>query len=130
MGRYRYRKKPKGKYKSQLEIKFAQMMEEKGLPFQYEAESFSYVRTAKYWPDWKIRDKVFIETKGYLKTADRSKLVSFKEQWPNITLFLVFGNAQNRIRYGSKTTYAMWAEKHGFEWADIRKGIPKEWWKE
>ena len=122
--------KLKRKYKSRLEEKFAQLATEKGLPFEYEAEAFGYVRPAKYWPDWRIRKNVFIETKGYLAPSDRSKLRAFKLQHPEVIVFLLFGNSKNRIRKSSDTTYGVWATKHGFPWADIRKGIPTEWWKE
>lgn len=130
MAKFRHSKNPKGKYKSRLEEKFAQLATEKGLPFEYEVESFGYVRPAKYWPDWRIRKNVFIETKGYLTSSDRSKLRAFKLQHPNIALFLLFGNSKNRIRRSSDTTYGEWATKHGFPWADMRKGLPVNWWKE
>lgn len=37
----------------------------------------------------------------------------------------MFSNAKARIAKKSPTTYAMWAEKNGFKWAD--KVIPKDW---
>lgn len=37
----------------------------------------------------------------------------------------MFSNANARIAKGSKTTYAMWADKQGFQWA--HKTIPDEW---
>ena len=43
-------------------------------------------------------------------------------------LRFVFSNSKTRISKKSKTTYAMWCEKHGFKYADgfIRKGWIKE----
>jgi hypothetical protein len=38
---------------------------------------------------------------------------------------LLFQNAYNKIRKGSKTTYAMWCEKKGILYA--HKQIPKQW---
>lgn len=127
----RYRSKQRGKYKSRLELLFATLCFKNGLGFEYEAEKFKYIRPAHYTPDWKIADrplKVFIETKGYLAPSDRSKLLAFKEQYPNIIILLVFANADNRLNSKSKTTYGEWAEKNGFEWHDIRKGLPIHWW--
>ena len=50
-----------------------------------------------------------------------------KKQYPELDIRFVFMNANNKIYKGSKTTYAMWANKHGFEWAE--KNIPEEWLK-
>ena len=51
-----------------------------------------------------------------------------KQQYPDLDIRFVFLNAQNKIYRGSKTTYAMWATKHGFRWAE--KAIPEEWLKD
>jgi hypothetical protein len=40
----------------------------------------------------------------------------------------VFNYSKSRISKKSSTTYAMWCEKHGFQYAD--KSIPAEWLKE
>jgi len=39
----------------------------------------------------------------------------------------VFLRASNKIYKGSKTTYAAWCERHGFEWAE--GSIPTDWYK-
>lgn len=39
----------------------------------------------------------------------------------------MFERSNNKLNKASKTTYAEWAEKYGFEWADIRDGIPRKW---
>jgi hypothetical protein len=124
----RYQSKRKGKYKSRLESLFAELCFKHGLGFKYEADKIPYIRPAHYVPDWKIAENVYIETKGYLAPSDRSKLVAFKEQHPKITILLVFGNSDNRLNSKSKTTYGQWATKHDFQWADIRNGLPVQWW--
>jgi hypothetical protein len=48
-----------------------------------------------------------------------------KEQHPDLDIRLLFQNAYNKIRKGSKTTYAMWCEKKGILYA--HKQIPKQW---
>lgn len=120
----------KSKYKSRLEERFAQMMQEKGLPFQYEPDRLPYVRSSVYVPDWKIRKDVYIETKGYLSPSNRANMLSFKEQHPGVRIYFIFGNANNRLNSRSSTTYGEWATKHGFRWRDIKKGIPLDWWQE
>ena len=120
---------PKGhKFKSGLEKLFALRILQSGLSAQYEPDRFPFVKKAHYTPDFKIKDKTYIETKGYFAPSDRSKFLSFKEQYPDITVYLVFGNAKNKLNKNSKTTYGEWATRHDITWTDISSGIPKEWW--
>ena len=68
---------------------------------------------------------MFIETKGRLLLDDKKKHLYIKEQYPELDTRFVFQNANAKFSKNSKTTYAMWAEKHGFKWAE--KTIPVEW---
>ncbi len=118
-------------YKSGFEERIAQELTALGVPVKYEAEVISYSqpeKARKYHPDFKLPNGIFIETKGYLVTADRQKHLLIKAQHPNIDIRFVFGNARNRINKGSPTTYADWANKNGFRWAE--KHIPEEWIRE
>lgn len=124
----RFRAKRKGKFKSRLEQRAAQMMELAGLPFKYEPDKFPYSRLSHYIPDWKIGENVYIETKGYLSPSNRANILAFREQHPSIRIYFLFGCASNKLNAKSQTTYAEWCDRHGFKWADIRKGIPKDWW--
>jgi Autographiviridae endonuclease I len=125
---YFHKKKRKGPYKSGLEGKFVVLAEKKKVAFKYEVDTFSYVVPSHYTPDFKIADKTYIETKGYLSPSNRQRLICFKEQHPDITICLLFGNADNKLNSKSKTTYREWAKKHGFPCADIRDGLPLKWW--
>lgn len=118
----------KRKFKSSLEKLFAAKLMQDGLGAQYEPDRFQFVKKSHYVPDFKIKENTYIETKGYFAPSDRSKFLSFKEQYPHITVYLVFGNSKNRLNKNSKTTYGEWATKHGIVWRDISDGIPKEWW--
>jgi hypothetical protein len=118
----------KNHFKSRLEANFAAEMFKRNLKAEYESNVFAYVRKSHYTPDWKIREGLFIETKGYLSPSNRSNLLSFREQYPNIEIRLAFANASNRLNSRSDTTYAKWAEKNGFKWCDLSKGFPAEWW--
>jgi len=80
-----------------------------------------------YIPDWKVKDKVYIETKGKLTVEDRKKMIWVKEQYPDHTFYLFFQNARVKLRKGSKTSYGDWATKAGFMWSDLRDGLPPEW---
>lgn len=109
-------------------MQFALYATQNGLKIQYEADKISYTRLSHYVPDWKIGPNVYIETKGYLSPSNRANMLSFREQHPSIRIYFLFGNADNKLNSKSHTSYGQWCDKHGFKWADIRKGIPKEWW--
>lgn len=97
----------------------------------YEPFPISYVvnEDRNYWPDFSLVTKkehlIFLEGKGKFTAIDRKKMLLVKTQHPHLDIRFVFYRAKAKIRKGSKTTHAMWAEKHGFPWAD--KSIPKEW---
>ena len=125
------RKKLEHGYRSGFEKRLAEQLEEAGVKFRYEAEKLSYTvpsRKSTYTPDFFLPNGIILEAKGRFRTAeDRQKLLLVKEAHPEVDLRLVFQNAKLPIYKGSKTTYAKWAEDHGFKWSDKR--IPKEWLK-
>jgi Phage endonuclease I len=126
-------------YRSGLEKNIAAQLEEEGVSFEYEKLKLEYdvpARKAKYTPDFKV-GTIVIESKGAFgygpnrfsggdPVKERQKLILVKAQHPDIDLRIVFQRAATKIRKGSPTSYAMWAEANGFLWAD--KGtIPPEW---
>lgn len=131
--------KKKRNYKSVLERDFANLLDE----VNYEIDTFEYVRISHYTPDWKIGPSTYIETKGQFAPAQRSNLVAFKSQHPDIRICLVFSNATNRLNSRSKISYGDWASKHGFDWHDLdaiynkklrryefrNPKLPSEWFK-
>lgn len=120
-------KKAKKPYKSKLEEWFALQLKRSKLCFGYEEDKFEYTRPQSYLPDFKVGRKIYIETKGYFPSVDRTKMRLVKEQHPEVTIHLFFGDGDKKIHKKSKTTYGQWAEKNGFEWSDVRRGIPREW---
>jgi hypothetical protein len=120
-------------YRSRLEKKIADQLQAEGIAFGYETLKVPYVvpeRNAKYNPDFLPADTdIILEGKGWFKPKDRQKLVFVKEAHPHLDIRLVFQNAQNKLYKGSPTTYAKWADDHGFPWCD--KGtLPAAWIKE
>jgi hypothetical protein len=129
------------RYRSGLEQKLADQLEGAGISYEYESVKIPYVvpaRTAKYLPDFPISGtNIYIEAKGHwgggkfggIKQASaeqRQKMLLLKEQHPDLDIRIVYERASTKIYPGSPTTNAMWAETHGFKWAD--KGtIPQEW---
>ena len=113
---------------SVLEYDIIQQLEELGYDPKYESVSYEYIvpeSKHKYTPDFPLCKSIVIETKGLWKLEDRQKMLLLKEQHPDIDFRMVFYNANQKIKKGSKTTYAMWCEKHNIKWA--HKKIPKEW---
>ena len=82
----------------------------------------------RYTPDFVLPNGVIVESKGIFDVADRKKHQLIKAQYPHLTIRFVFSDPNMQINKNSKTTYAIWCEKHGFLYA--RKYIPFEWIKE
>lgn len=121
-------------FRSGLEATVAQQIEkEDGGPVTYEDPSsvIAYTKpskVSKYTPDFVLRNGIIVETKGRFVTADRQKHLLIKEQHPQKDIRFVFSNPNSRISKTSATTYAMWCDKHGFEYA--KKDIPTAWFNE
>lgn len=111
--------------RSRLEEQVAALLKKLNIKFEYEPDKFSYVIEAKYTPDFKVGD-VYLETKGFFKPADRRKMLAVKKANPDLDVRLVFQAPYNKISKSSKTTYAMWAERHGFQWCSYTT-IPLSW---
>lgn len=117
-------------YKSGLEFRIATALEENSKRVVYERDKLAYTVPAsehKYTPDFKLHRNVYIEGKGRLLPSERKKHLLIKEQHPEIEIKFFFENADKPIYKGSKTTYGDWCDKNGFEWTDLKKGLPDEW---
>lgn len=119
--------KEKLRFKSQFEELVHNTL---GGKVEYEPDTLAFIqpqKARKYTPDFKLRPYVYIEAKGLFTSEDRQKMIWVKEQHPECTFYLLFQNANKRITKTSKTTYAMWAEKNGFQYGHMPSGIPKHW---
>ena len=119
-----------GRFRSRSEERFAGHLNDLGVAFEYEPKDkkvqYTIERTAYYLPDFILEGSDFIlEVKGYLTPADRSKYLRIKKSNPDVDIRFVFDRASNKLNKTSKTTYAEWAEKHGFLWCE--KIIPPHW---
>ncbi len=115
-------------YRSGLELSVSKALTEAGVFHTFEKDLVRYTkpaRPARYLPDFVLKNGIIVETKGRFVTADRQKHLLIKEQHPDLDIRFVFSNANTRISKQSKTTYAMWCDKHGFLYAD--KKVPIEW---
>ena len=113
--------------RSGLERQVAELLEQMNIPYEYESKKLDFVIEARYIPDFKVGD-IYLETKGYLKAADRRKMLAVKRCNPDLDIRFVFQAPTNKISKRSKTTYAMWAERHRFPWCAYY-AIPTSWLK-
>jgi hypothetical protein len=115
-------------YRSGLEDTVGNQLTTAGVTYKYEELVIEYTKPEKvhkYTPDFALRSGVIIETKGRFLTDDRQKHLLVKKQRPDLDIRFVFSNSKTKISKQSKTTYAMWCEKHGFLYAD--KQVPASW---
>ena len=115
-------------YRSGLEDDLDSSLKRRGVDGEYEQHKIKYVKPETqhtYTPDFRLPNGIFIETKGRFVVEDRKKHVLIKQQHPELDIRFVFQNSRNKLRKGSKTTYADCCIKNGFLYAD--KDIPVEW---
>lgn len=115
-------------FRSGLEAGLSADLEARNVQFEYESEKIKYTvpsREATYTPDFKLSNGIYVEAKGIFDVDDRHKHLLVKQQHPNLDIRFVFQNSKAKIYKGSKTSYADWCRKHGYQYAD--KKIPDEW---
>lgn len=135
MGRSRWKKTHKGQtLRSGFEVKVAQHLDTKKVPYEYEQLKLSYEvppSTHSYKPDFQLlKNGIIVEAKGRFSPADRRKMALVIEQHPDKDIRLLF-MLNNTLSKVSKTTYTDWCDKRGIKCAVSKTGeIPAEWIKE
>lgn len=121
-------------FKSKFEFEFSKTLKKLKLHAEYEPDKFKFTQPEQirsYCPDWKIEEKVYIETKGRFTSADRKKILWVIESNPDIKIYLLFMNSKVTLSKTSATSYGSWCDKNNIEWADIREIRKwKSWFKE
>ena len=115
-------------FRSGLEMEIDESLKIRGINGEYEQHIINYVKPEtkhKYHPDFRLPNGIFVETKGRFLTDDRKKHLLIKQQHPELDIRFLFQNSKTKISKASKTTYADWCIKHGFQFAD--KTIPEDW---
>ena len=110
-----------GAYRSGLEAKNQQWLEQNGVKAEYESHYINYVIPAsdhKYTPDFILPNGIIVETKGIFDSDDRKKHLLVREQHPELDIRFVFSSSRSKLYKGSPTTYGAWCEKNGFKFAD------------
>lgn len=126
-------------YRNPSERFLGSLLDEAGIEFAYEGKKIPYdvpARTAKYLEDFGISGtNIILEYKGWFGrngAKERQKFVLLKEQHPHLDIRFVFTDANKKITKTSPTTYAKWADDHGFKWCVInqrtgKKTLPASW---
>lgn len=115
-------------FRSGLEEKVAAQLEAGGVPVLFEKLKLKYITPATphvYTPDFELPNGIIVETKGRFLPEDRRKHLQVRENNPDKDIRFVFDRSKSPICKGSKTTYAGWCIKNGFQYAD--KLIPPSW---
>ena len=118
-------------FRSGLEDRVSKQITEAGLELLYETDKIGYVvpaRDAKYTPDFKLPKPggfFYVETKGIWTVQDRAKHLLIQKQFPDLDIRFVFSNQNAKLYKGSPTSYALYCEKHNFQYAN--KVIPEAW---
>lgn len=132
------------KYRSGLERRLAQQLDECGIPFEYETiklefnlkkrgvcsdcGSKSVKLTRTYNPDFIFGDgAVIVEAKGRFTSPDRTKMKAIKEEHPDRDIRMLF-QRDNWVTSKKKQKYSDWCKKYGIPYAF--KEFPKEWIRE
>ena len=113
-------------FRSKLEENVADLLTNFGVDYEYESTKVPYVLQCNYTPEFLLPNGVYLETKGQLTEEDRRKMKAVKAANPDLDIRFVFQSPYNKIYKGAKSTYASWAEKHGFKWCAFHS-IPIEW---
>ena len=119
-------------FKSPLELEqsnqLKKLAKKHNAKVDYEIAKVPYVLRREYNPDFTcVRadgETFFVETKGYFRSTDRSKLRACLDNDPCPDIRLCFA-ADNRLHAKSKMRYSDWCKKYGFKYAIGT--IPEEW---
>ncbi len=118
-------------YRSGFEHKVSDQLKENKIKFEYETTVIDYIKPQTnhtYTIDFTLPNGILVETKGRWVLEDRKKHLLIKKQHPELDIRMVFQSSKTKIRKGSKTTYAMFCDKHDIPWAE--KTIPESWLRE
>lgn len=130
MNRKQFQAALKYGYRSGLEIKVKEYLEEQSVPIKYEAIKIEWedLMYRTYTPDFVLPNGIILETKGRFTADDRRKHKLIKNQHPKLDIRFVFESSKRKLSKGAKTTYGIWCERNKFLYAD--RYPPEEWLKE
>lgn len=96
----------------------------------YEQDDLHFVLKRRYRTDFTIEfesgHKRYIETKGFLRSGDITKMLAVRQQHPDLDIRIVF--QKDNVVIGSRKRYSEWATRVGYPWAIGH--VPEEWYVE
>lgn len=96
---------------------------------RYEPVTVKYPKEeGRYTPDFVSPGGAWIEVKGFFAAKDRTKMLAVQKAHPGKWIRFVFQTPYQTLSKTSDTTYAKWAEKHGFEWCAANDRETLERW--
>lgn len=131
------------KHESWFEDDIIEDLENRGIEYEYEPETFLYqrpVRSAscggcgsndvsvqrRYTPDILLTTvNVYVEAKGKFTSENRAKMEDFLRGDPGVDLRFIF-QRDNWITKKHKSKYSDWCKKLGVKYA-IGERVPEEW---
>lgn len=116
----------KGQFRSGFERSIATNLRQRKVAFEYETLELPYKLEKVYRPDFILPNGIIVEAKGLFDDPAKRKMLAVKACHPDKDIRMLFMDASKKVRKGAKMTYAGWADKHGFPWAEGIK-IPQEW---
>lgn len=127
-------------YRSGFEMQFHTYLQ--GLEcytrIDFEKDKIKYIIEHTYNPDFTVTTRsgkvIYLETKGFFTSEDRTKHIVVKKQHPDLDIRLVFMKSPYKQRLDPKkknsASYARWCERNGIMFSPLPKKIPKEWMEE
>jgi predicted nuclease of restriction endonuclease-like RecB superfamily len=100
-------------YKSKFEEIVAETYK---LHDKYEIEKIPYQLWNNYNPDFKMKENVYLEAKGFFKPSDRRKMLEVIKQHPEKRFIMFFQDSKVKLSKKSKTTYGDWCTKQNIQW--------------
>ena len=93
-------------YRSGLEIKIKDYLQENNVPVKYEQIKIEWedLMYRTYTPDFVLPNGIIIEVKGRFTSDDRRKHLAVKRQHPKLDIRFVFESSKRKLSKGSPTT--------------------------
>ena len=120
-------------FRNPSEERVGETLRAAGIDFEYEGRNVEYLvpaRKAEYLPDFRTRiGNIILEVKGWFGkqgAKERQKYILVREAHPELDIRFVFTDANKKIYKKSPTTYAKWADDHGFKWS-TKLHVPQQW---
>ncbi len=116
--------KDNGGFRSGMEAKLVPPLLARGAEYEPVFLNYTSLIGKRYIPDVVLPNGIALEIKGWFTPADRSKMIAVKQCYPLLDIRMVLASPHQKLNKTSKTTQAMWCDKHDFKWSH---DVPLVW---